>query len=370
VIYLDHMASTPLDPEVRDAMLPWLEADAAGNPHSQHPAGWRAAKAVEAAQAAVAELIGARASEIVFVSGATEANNLAIHGASRVIVSPIEHPSVLEPAGRLRRSGTSVETVPVDRCGRVDLQALDRLLAHGPALVSVMAANNEVGTIEPVAEIGALCRRYGARFHTDAAQALSTQAIDVERGGIDLLSLSGHKLYGPIGIGALYVRSGESVQPLLHGGGQQRGRRAGTVSVALAVGLGTACRLALQRRAADGQRLATLRDRLFAKLRQGWQEISRNGPATDVLPACLNVTVPGVDAADLLLDVPELAVSTGSACATLTGEPSHVLRAIGLSAADAHASLRFGLGRYTTETEVDAAAAQLNAALRERARPA
>jgi len=371
MIYLDHLASTPLDPEVRDAMLPWLEPARAGNPHSAHPAGWRAAKAVEEGRAAVAALIGARPSEIVFTSGATEANNIALFGMApqhgRLVVSAIEHPSVLEPAAALRSAGTAVDMLGTDAEGRVDLDALDRLLAGGPALVSIMAANNEIGTLQPLAGIGALCRRHGAVFHSDAAQALRTQAVDVDAAGIDLLSLSGHKLYGPAGIGALFVRTGQSLRPLTHGGGQQDGRRPGTLPVALCVGLGAACSLALSRRSDDAAAVAALRDRLFHVLGEALPGLRRNGPETGGLPGCLNVTIPGVDAADLLLDLPDLAVSTGSACSGMAGAPSHVLKAIGLGAEDAHSSLRFGLGRTTTAEEVDTAAAWIIAAIRDRA---
>jgi len=354
-------------------MLPWLDAARAGNPHSEHAAGWRAAEAIEAARGDVAALIGARASEVVFTSGATEANNLALLGAGRwigrVVVSPIEHPSVLEPAAALKDQGVALETVPVDQAGRVDLAALEGLLAQGPALVSIMAANNEIGTLQPLAEIGALCRAQGALFHSDAVQALTTQALDVEAACIDLLSLSGHKLYGPAGVGALYVRGGTALLPLVHGGGQQGNLRPGTLPVALCVALGAACRLARARRAEDAARAAALRERLFAALRDAVPGIRRNDPEAGGLPGCLNVTLAGVDAADLLLDLSDLAISTGSACSSLSGAPSHVLRAIGLSAEAAHASLRFGLGRGTTEKEIDKAAALLIAALQDRGRP-
>jgi cysteine desulfurase len=372
-IYLDYLASTPLDPAVRDAMLPWLDAAAAGNPHSVHRAGWRAAEAVAAAQRDIAALIGAKASEIVFTSGGTEANNLALFGTVarvwRMIVSPIEHPSVLEPAEVLRARGLDVEVVAVDRAGRVDLAELQALLVEGTAVVSVMAANNEIGTLQPLAEIGALCRAHDALFHTDAVQALSTQRIDVAAMGIDLLTLSGHKLYGPAGIGALYVRTGARLDPLMHGGGQQDGRRPGTLPVALCVALGAACRLARLRREEDAARMAKLRDRLLAGLRAAIPGIRRNGADDDVLPGCLNVTLPGIDAADLLLDLPGLAISTGSACSSAAGKPSHVLRAIGLSAEEAHASLRFGLGRGTTAEDIDAAVRLISAALKAYARP-
>ncbi len=374
LIYLDHLASTPLDPGVRSAMLPWFAAAAAGNPHAEHRAGWRAMAVVDEARANVAALLDVRPAEIVFTSGATEANNLALFGLTtdveHVVVSAIEHPSVLEPAAALRDRGKTVDVLPTDGEGRVDLDGLDRCLARGRTLVSIMAANNEIGTLQPLAEIGALCRSHGAIFHTDAVQALSTQALEIERAAIDALTLSGHKLYGPPGIGALYIRTGVSCRPLVFGGGQQGGLRPGTAPVALCVGLGEACRLALTRRDEDGRRIAMLRDRLFAALRDGCPGLQRNGPATEAISGCLNVTLPGIDAADLLLDLPGLAVATGSACATLAGASSHVLRAIGLSAEQAHGSLRFGLGRGTTEAEIDTAAAQLIAALRDRDRSA
>ncbi len=370
LIYLDHMASTPLDPEVRAAMEPWLDPTQAGNPHSEHPAGWRAMRAIERAREGIAALIGGRPSEIILTSGATEANNLALFGVAQsveqIIVSAIEHPSVLEPAAALRAGGARVTLLATDTGGRVDLGELERLLAEGPALVSIMAANNEIGTLQSLERIGALCRDHAAIFHSDATQALATEEIDVEAQGIALLSLSGHKLYGPQGIGALYVKGGVALRPLTYGGGQQGGRRAGTLPVALAAGLGAACRLAGERRAADREQLARLRDRLLAALRQGAPTLRRNGAEQEGLPGCLNVTLPGLDAADLLLDLPDLAISTGSACSSTAEAPSHVLRAIGLTAEEAHASLRFGLGRYTTAEEIDWAAERILAALRDR----
>jgi len=369
LIYLDHQATTPLDPRVFDAMRPWLDPAGVGNPHSgTHRAGWRAAEAVDAARAEVAALIGASPAEIVFTSGATEANNLALFGASRpgwsVIVSAVEHPSVLDCLPELARRGRRSRIVPVDEAGRVDPAAVEAALAEaaGPALVSVMAANNETGTLQPFGEIAALCRRRGrgeTLFHTDAVQALSTLAVDVSASGIDLLSLSGHKLYGPMGIGALYVRDGVMLEPQSFGGGQQQGRRAGTLSTALCVGLGAACRIARAERESDAARLQPLREHLFAMLAAAVPDLRRNGSLEHGLPGCLNVTFPGIDAADLLLDMPEIALSTGSACSSASPGPSHVLLAMGLSPEDAHGSVRFGLGRGTTESEIDRVAALL-----------
>lgn len=371
-IYLDHLASTPMDPDVRAAMLPWLAVDAAGNPHSEHVVGWRAAAAVDDARASIARLIGAERSEIIFTSGATEANNIALFGLTgdveRIIVSAIEHPSILEPAEVLRRREVAVTVLPVGQDGRVDLSALAGALAEGRSLVSIMAANNEIGTVQPLTKIGELCRTHGAIFHTDAAQALSTQALDVDAMAIDLLSLSGHKLYGPAGIGALYVRNGVPCKPLTYGGGQQGGLRPGTVPVALCVGLGDACRQVLVRRDDDAKRIAALRDRLYEALCAACPNLQRNSSADGCLPGCLNVTVPDLDAADFLLDVPEIAVSTGAACSALSGRPSHVLQAIGLTAEQAHGSLRFGLGRGTTAEDVETAAARIGAVLRDRGR--
>jgi len=365
-IYLDHLASTPLDPLVRDAMLPWFAPEAVGNPHASHPAGWRAADAIEEARAAVAALVGARPGAVVFTSGASEANALALLGATPpgglCVVSAVEHASVLGCLPELRRRGHRTAVLPVDRDGRVDPDTLADALPDGPALVSVMAANNEVGTVQPLAELAAAARRRGALVHSDAVQALGTRRLDMAALGLDLLSLSGHKLNGPMGVGALLVRDGVRLSPLSAGGGQQDGRRAGTLPTALCVGLGAACRLAGARAEEDGRRVAALRDRLWGLLSAALPGIARNG-APDGLAGCLNVTIPGVDAADLLLGLPDLVLATGSACHSGTAEPSHVLLAMGRPAADAHASLRVGLGRTTTGAEVEAAAARLIAAV-------
>ena len=366
-IYLDHMASTPLDPAVLEEMLPWMTAAGAGNPHAAgHRRGWRAAEAIERARGDVAALIGARPGEILFTSGATEANALALLGGVPegwpVLCSAVEHPSVLACVGELARRGHATKALPVDGAGRVDP---DAVRIDGPALVSVMAANNEVGTIQPVAELARRCRERGGLFHTDAVQALSTGVLDVAALGVDLASLSGHKLYGPMGIGALYVRQGVAVRPLLFGGGQQGGRRPGTLPTALCVGLGAACRIARERGAADAARLRDLRERLFAVLAAGVPGLRRNSPSAEGmgLAGCLHVAVPGLDAADRLLDLPELALSTGSACSSGEGGPSHVLLAMGRSVEDAFGSIRIGLGRFTTAEEVDRAGALLVEAL-------
>lgn len=366
LIYLDHLASTPLDPRVLAAMLPWFAAQAAANPHAQHRPGWRTEAAIDHARAAIAALIGARPGEIVFTSGATEANNLALLGAVPadwpVLVSAIEHASVMACLALLGARGHRVTILPVDGDGVVDLESLQRQLAGGPAFVSVMSANNEIGTIQPLDRVAALCRNAGARLHVDAVQSLATAALDIDALGIDLLSLSGHKLYGPQGVGALFIRDGVKLSPRSLGGNQQEGRRAGTVPTALAVGLGEACRLARREREGDAARLRILRERLHAGLEARF-DLRRNSPGDHSLPGCLNVTIPGVDAADILLDLPELALSTGSACGSRDRTPSTVLRAIGRSVEACHASFRFGLGRTTTAAEIDRAIGLFTAAI-------
>jgi cysteine desulfurase len=358
LVYLDHQATTPPDPRVFEAMRPWLDGSRFGNPHSaNHRAGWQAAEAIERARAEVAALIGALPGEILFTSGATEANNLALLGASReksaVVVSAIEHPSVLDCLPALEMRGRRTRMAPVDQDGLLRLNELEPIAAGD--LVSLMAANNEVGTIQPLAEVAALCRSCGALLHTDAVQLLSCAPLDVHGLGIDLLSLSGHKLYGPMGIGALFVRDGLRLEPQTFGGGQQAGRRPGTLPVALCVGLGEACRIAREERARDAARLQALRERLLAGLKARVSDARRNGSAEHGLAGCLNVTLPGIDAEDLLLDLPELALSTGSACSTGKGGPSHVLLAMGRTPEEAHASIRFGLGRGTSGEEIDLA---------------
>jgi cysteine desulfurase len=366
LVYLDHLASAPLDARVLAAMRPWLEPGGAGNPHATtHRAGWRAREAIEDARALVAALVGARPGEIVFTSGATEANNLALFGASRegrgVIVAAIEHPSVLACLPELGARRRATRVVEVDEEARLRLDRLDPLREGD--LVSVMAASNEVGTLQPLGEIAARCRAAGALFHSDAVQAVASERIDVHALGLDLLSLSGHKLYGPQGIGALFVRDGLRLTPLLFGGGQQGGIRPGTLPTALCVGLGEAARLAREERERDRRRLLVLRERLWAGLQAAMPEARRNGSLEHGLAGCLHVTLPGVDAEGLLLELPDLALATGSACGSGADGPSHVLLAMGRGPADAYASLRFGLGRATTEAEVDLAVARIASAL-------
>lgn len=373
-IYLDYQATTPVDPRVLEAMLPYF-TEKFGNPHSSsHAFGREALEAVEHARAQVAQLIGADPREIVFTSGATESNNLAIKGAARflrerrnrVVTLATEHKCVLESARRLEREGFELVVLPVRRDGLVDFERLNEAIDENTALVSVMAANNEIGVVQPLAEIGALAHAKGALLHTDAAQAAGKVPIDVEAMHIDLLSISGHKLYGPKGIGVLYVRRRPRVrlEPLFDGGGQERGHRSGTLPAPLCVGLGEACAIAMREMAGEGARLRAMRDRLLQLLRDGLSDIVVNGDLEKRLPGNLNLAFPGIDALALLETMPELAISTGSACTSAEVEPSYVLRAIGLDDALAIGSVRIGLGRFTTEAEIEFAADMLIGAVR------
>lgn len=364
-IYLDYQATTPLDPDVRAAMLPFLE-DRFGNPHSEHALGWDAAEAVEDARSAVAELIGAAPGEIVLTGGATEANNLSLLGAAqrtkrhRILVSAIEHKSVLAPAAALAEQGFEVEAIPVQADGIVDLECLAQLIRPDTALVSVMAANNEIGTLQPLQEIRALCVEAGALLHTDAAQLAGKLPIDVEAIGIDLLSLSAHKFYGPKGIGALFIASDvrPQIAPIIHGGGQQNGMRAGTLAPMLCAGLAAAAEKALVEQAKDETHARVLKSRLLSRLKHGLPAVVVNGSDTCSLSGCLNIRIPGIDAHALLMTLQaELAASVGSACNAGLIEPSYVLGAIGLRPDEASASLRLGFGRFTTIDDIDRAAA-------------
>jgi cysteine desulfurase len=370
-VYLDHHATTPLDPRVLDAMLPYFK-EQFGNPHSaQHAYGWAADEAVERARVEVASLIGAMPEEIVFTSGATEANNLAIRGAAatiggrrHIVTCVTEHPCVLANCLALRREGYQVTELPVQPDGVIDVDQLSAAFRPDTALVSIMSANHEIGVLQPVAEIARLCRERGILLHTDAAQAAGRIPLDVVALGADLMSLSAHKLSGPKGIGALYVCRGVRLAPLFAGGGQERGLRPGTLPTPLCVGFGTACTLAQHELAAEPARLRDLRDRLHQGLREAWPDIRLNGAAIPRLPNNLNVCLPGVDAEDLLAELPELALATGAACASATREPSPVLRALGLSDEAIQGSIRIGLGRSTTAAEVEFAIDRLGAAAR------
>lgn len=373
-VYLDYQATAPTDPRVLDAMLPYF-TERFGNPHSLHHAyGWEAEEAVEQARSQIATLIGAEAREIVFTSGATESNNLAIKGAGRfwaerkphVVTCATEHKCVLESCRRLEREGLRVTVLPVQGNGLIDPDRLAEVIDSETALVSIMAVNNEIGVIQPLAEIGALCREMGAYFHCDAAQAVGKIPIDVDAMKIDLLSISGHKLYGPKGIGALYVRRRPRVrlEPLFDGGGQERGLRSGTLPPALCVGLGVACSLAGDSMHDEAERLAVLSRRLWDGLRAELPDVFLNGDAERRYPGNLNVGFPGVDAEALIRAMPTIAVSSGSACSSAAVEPSYVLRALGLEEDKARASLRIGLGRGSSLADVDAAIAALTEGVR------
>lgn len=364
-IYLDCHATTPVDERVLAAMLPYFQTRF-GNPASGHTYGWEANAAVEQARRDVATAIGASPEEIVFTSGATEANNLALKGVAEalhhrgrhLITVATEHRAVLDPCRYLESIGFSVTVLPVQADGLVDITLLEQALRPETILVSVMAANNEIGVLQPLADIGALCRRHGVLFHTDAAQAIGKRPLQVDALQVDLLSLTAHKLYGPKGIGALYRRQRPAVPlaPQLHGGGQEAGLRAGTLATPLIVGLAQAVSLALAELTEEQTRLQQLRDRLWQRL-QAIPGVLLNGHPQHRLAGNLNVSIAGVDGARLLLALrSHVAVSSGSACSTGRPEPSHVLLALGRNRALASASLRFGLGRFTTEAEIDTVA--------------
>lgn len=360
-VYLDYHATTPVDPRVLDRMLPYF-TETFGNPASStHQWGWKAQEAVEQSRREVASLIGASPREIYFTSGATESNNLALQGVwaamdksrRHVVVSAIEHKSVLEGAERLGTHGVRVTVVPINRDGELDLAALAGAIGPETALVSVMAANNEIGVIQPLNDIGALTRKAGALFHVDAAQAAGKIPIDVAAMQIDLLSLTAHKMYGPKGCGAIYVRKQTKIDPLIVGGGQERGMRSGTLNVPGIVGLGAACAICKTDMEKDDHRMAQLRDRLLAGLTSQLDGVVVNGSMAHRLPNNLNVTFNGVDGESLLVAISDIAVSSGSACTSASGTASHVMRALLGSDAVPPATIRFGLGRPTTEAEID-----------------
>ena len=363
-IYLDHAATTPLRPEVRAAMEPYLSADGFGNPSSLHADGQRAKRALDAARDTLACALGAQFSEITFTSGGTEADNAALVGVmlargrgSHLITTQIEHEAVIETARFLEKLGFSVTYLPVDEQGRVAPRSVADALTDRTALVSVMHANNEVGTVQPLREIADLVHAHGAYLHTDAVQTFSQLPVNVHDLGADLLSVSAHKIYGPKGVGALYVRSGIPIEPLLHGGGQERGRRAGTENVPAIAGFGEAVRLLLPEREAVAARLTLLRDTFLAALRQRIPSMVLNGHPAERLPNNINLSFPGLDAETLLLtlDRAGISASSGSACTSGSIEPSHVLTAMGLPDDRVNSAIRLTLGRDTTRAEVDRA---------------
>jgi cysteine desulfurase len=369
-VYLDYQATTPADPRVVKAMQPYW-GGVYGNPHSAaHAFGWQADAAVETARAEIARLIGADPDEVIFTSGATEANNLAILGIARaaparrrrIIVSAVEHKCVLAAARAAAEEGFEVTTVPVGPDGIADLDALTATLDDRVALVSVMTVNNEIGTIQPIERIGELCRSHGIVFHTDAAQALSFLELDVDRFNVDLMSLSAHKVYGPKGIGALYVRRDSRIRPkpIIHGGGQEFGLRSGTLPTPLCVGFGEGCRIINVENDAMNASLTGMRDYFLQRLLEAVPSIKVNGSMGSRHPGNLNVQFPGLEAETILNGLqPHVAASTGSACTSGQPESSHVLSAIGLSQKEAQSSIRFCIGRYTTINEVDWAIARI-----------
>ncbi|MGH8445503.1 MAG: aminotransferase class V-fold PLP-dependent enzyme [Solimonas sp.] len=374
VVYLDYAATTPLDPRVRDAMLPWLDAETHfGNPASDHALGRKARAAVEQARAQVARLIGAGADEIVWTSGATESNNLAIKGAlefrglkaAHLVTSRVEHKAVLDTCRYLETLGARVSYLTPQPDGIVTVGQVLAALQPDTALVSLMWVNNETGAINPVAELAPLLRERGILFHVDAVQAAGKLPVDLAQVPIDLLSLSAHKLYGPKGAGALFVRKRPRARlaPQIHGGGHEQGMRSGTLATHQLVGLGEACRLAADTLAEEGQRLLGLRERLWQAL-QVLPKIYLNGPAAARAPGILNVSFAGAEGESLRAMLPQLMVSSGSACSSATREPSYVLRALGRDDELAGSSLRLSLGRYTTAADIDRAAEQVIGAVR------
>lgn len=383
-VYLDYQATTPLDPRVVEAMAPFFN-EKFGNPHSRnHFYGWEAEEAVEKAREQIAALIGAAAREIVFTSGATESNNLAIKGLARfharrrgraqpgqggqngknhIVTCVTEHKCVLESCAALERDGFNVTYLPVQANGLIDLDRLADAITGATVCVSIMGVNNEIGVIQPLADIGVLCREKGVFFHTDGAQAFGKVPLDVEEMSIDLMSISGHKVYAPMGIGVLYVRRRPRVrlEAMIDGGGQEQGMRSGTLAAPLCVGLGKASEIAARDMDEEAARLKAFRDRFLGAIMNRLPEVTVNGDWDHRIPGNINLSFSGIQAEDLMTGLRELAVSTGSACTSASVEPSYVLRALGLSDELAQASIRIGLGRFTTEAEVDFAAEKITA---------
>lgn len=362
-IYLDYQSTTPADPRVVEKMLPYF-TEKFGNPHSRsHAYGWEAEAACDEAREQVAALIGATAKEIVFTSGATESNNIAIKGAARFnkdrknhIITPMtEHKCVLDSCRHLEKEGFEVTYLPVQKNGLVDLDALRAAIRDTTVLVSVMAVNNEIGVIQPLADIGRLCREKGALFHCDAAQAFGKIPLDVEAMNIDLMSISGHKIYGPKGIGALYVRRRPRVrlEPLISGGGQERGFRSGTLPTPLVVGLGEAAAIAQKDMAVDAAHVRRLSERFMTEILDGIPDVFLNGDREHRWPGNINLSFAYVEGESMIMAIKDLAVSSGSACTSASLEPSYVLRALGVGEDLAHTSIRFGIGRFTTDEEID-----------------
>ena len=372
-IYMDYQATTPMDPRVFEEMKPYF-VEKFGNPHSRgHAYGWEAEAACEKAREQVADLIGANPKEIVFTSGATESNNLAIKGVAKfygekknhIITCTTEHKCVIDTCRHLEREGFKVTYLPVDNNGLIDLNELENAITDETLIVSIMAVNNEIGVIQPIKEIGAICSKRGVFFHTDAAQAFGKIPLDVNEMNIDIMSISGHKIYGPKGIGAIFIRRRPRVRltPIINGGGQERGFRSGTVPTPLVVGLGSAAQIALNEMEQENKRVKALYDKLYNALVTNIPEVYLNGDAVRRVPHNLNLSFAYIEGESMIMAIKDLAVSSGSACTSASLEPSYVLRAIGVGEDLAHTSIRFGIGRFTTEEEVDFAIAKVTGAI-------
>src|SRR5438067_12797080 len=360
-IYMDNHATTPVDPRVLEEMLPYF-TDRFGNAASRnHSFGWAGEEAVETARERIAKLVGATAKEIIFTSGATESDNLAIKGVAEmyrqkgnhIITAVTEHKAVLDTGKRLEKYGYRVTYLPVQKDGLIDLDDLKRAMDDKTILVTIMAANNEIGVLQPIEEIGKLCRERGVIFHTDATQAVGKVPVDVNKQNIDVMSISAHKMYGPKGVGALYVRRKNprvQISAIIDGGGHERGMRSGTLNVPGIVGLGKACELCMEEMPAESKRLTAMRDRLRQTIEKNLDEVYVNGNYEHRLPGNLNMSFLYVEGVSLLMGINDIAVSSGSACTSATLEPSYVLKALGLGDDLAHSSIRFGLGRRNTDT--------------------
>ena len=363
-IYMDNHATTPMDPRVLEAMLPYFMEKFGNAASRNHPFGWTAEEAVENAREQIAKLVGAAAKEIIFTSGATESDNLAIKGVAEmyrekgnhIITAVTEHKAVLDTCKRLEKNGYRVTYLPVQKDGLIDLEELKRTIDNKTILVTIMAANNEIGVLQPIAEIGKICRERGVLFHTDAVQAIGKVPVDVNKDNIDLMSITAHKIYGPKGVGALYVRRKNprvQISAIIDGGGHERGMRSGTLNVPGIVGLGKACELARQEMEQESAHLGALRDRLKDRITSRLDEVYINGSMEHRLPGNLNISFAYVEGESLLMGINDVAVSSGSACTSATLEPSYVLKALGTGDDLAHSSIRFGIGRFNNQAEID-----------------
>jgi cysteine desulfurase len=369
-IYMDNHATTPVDPRVLDAMMPYFTTEFGNSASRNHAFGWSAEEAVEKARKQIASLIGANAREIIFTSGATESNNLAIKGVAQmyaergnhIITAATEHKAVLDTTKHLEKEGCRITYLPVLANGLVDLDMLREAITDKTILVSIMYANNEIGVLQPIAEIGKICKERGVLFHTDATQAVGKVPVNVITDNIDLMSISGHKMYGPKGVGALYVRRKNPRVQLtaqIDGGGHERGMRSGTLNVPGIAGLGKACEICQQEMVEESKRHAFLRDKLKEKFLAELDEVYINGTMEHRLPNNLNISFAYVEGESLLMGINDIAVSSGSACTSATLEPSYVLKALGAGDDIAHSSIRFGIGRFNTEADVDYVAAKV-----------